>query len=64
MDILGHVTSSYYSASLGHSIALAMVSGGRARAGDKLFVPMPDRTISVQVTAPVFYDPQGVRLDA
>jgi sarcosine oxidase subunit alpha len=64
MDILGHVTSSYYSASLGHSIALAMVSGGRARTGDKLFVPMPDRTISVQVTAPVFYDAQGVRLDA
>ena len=30
MRLLGHVTSSYFSASLGHSIALAMVSGGRA----------------------------------
>jgi sarcosine oxidase subunit alpha len=64
MRLLGHVTSSYFSATLGHSIALAMLAGGRARTGDKLFVPIPGGSVKVQVTAPVFYDPQGARLDA
>ena len=61
---LGHVTSSYGSATVGHSIALAMVEGGRARVGDTLQVRMPDRAIAVRVTAPVFYDPEGARLNA
>ena len=61
---LGHVTSSYMSATLGRSIALAMISGGRARKGSRLFVPMPDEVIEVEVTEPVFYDPKGERLDA
>jgi sarcosine oxidase subunit alpha len=64
MTMLGHVTSSYYSATLGHSIALAMLAGGRARMGQKLFVPMPGGAIPVQVAAPAFYDPRGARLDA
>ncbi len=64
MRLIGHVTSSYFSESLGHSIALAMVSGGRARQGARLFVPMPGGAVAVQVTGPVFYDPQGARLDA
>jgi sarcosine oxidase subunit alpha len=64
MKLLGHVTSSYFSATLGHSIALAMVADGRARGGQRLFVPMPGGPIAVQVTAPVFYDPEGTRLDA
>ena len=64
MTLLGHVTSSYFSASLGHSIALAMLAGGRARIGQKMFVPMPGGAVAVQVTAPVFYDPEGNRLDA
>jgi sarcosine oxidase subunit alpha len=62
MKLLGHVTSSYWSAALGHSIALAMVSAGRARHGQTLFVPMPDGDIAVEVTSPVFYDPSGARL--
>ncbi len=64
IPLLGHVTSSYYSAVLGHSIALAVVAGGRSRLGQTLFVPMPDGDIEVQVTAPVFYDPTGARLNA
>ena len=36
---LGHVTSSYLSATLGRSIALALVAGGRARMGETLYVP-------------------------
>ncbi|MGH8301923.1 MAG: glycine cleavage T C-terminal barrel domain-containing protein, partial [Steroidobacteraceae bacterium] len=61
---IGHVTSSYHSGRVGRSIALALVSGGRARVGETLYVSMPDGDIPVQVTSPVFYDPQGSRLNA
>jgi sarcosine oxidase subunit alpha len=60
---IGHVTSSYRSAALGRSIALAMVNGGRARTGQTLYVSMPGGDIPVQVTSPVFYDSQGSRLN-
>ncbi len=63
MPLLGHVTSSYYSAVLGTSIALAVVSGGRARMGQTLYVPMPDGDIAVEVCSPVFYDPAGGRIN-
>jgi sarcosine oxidase subunit alpha len=63
MRLIGHVTSSYSSSVLGHPIAIAMVAGGRARLGQKLYVPMPDRDIEVEVTSPIFYDPKGVRLN-
>ncbi|HEY7887301.1 MAG TPA: sarcosine oxidase subunit alpha family protein [Steroidobacteraceae bacterium] len=60
---IGHVTSSYYSASLGRSIALALLRAGRARMGETLYVAMPDGDIPVQVASPIFYDPQGSRLN-
>jgi sarcosine oxidase subunit alpha len=63
MTIIGHVTSSYYSATLGRSIALAMIGGGRARHEQVLHVPMPGGAIAVTVTDPVFFDPEGKRLD-
>jgi len=63
MHLLGHVTSSYFSAVLGHSIALGVVAGGRARLGQTLHVPMPGGDIAVEVTAPVFYDPTGARIN-
>ena len=63
MRMIGHVTSSYRSATLGHSIALALVEGGRVRIGSTLHVPMPERTIAVRVVEPVFYDKAGARLD-
>jgi len=63
MQLCGHVTSSYFSAALGHSIALAMVAGGRARHGQTLFVPMPGGEVAVEVTSPVFYDKDGARLN-
>ncbi len=63
MTMLGHVTSAYHGPALDRSIALAMVSGGRARMGDTLHVPMPDRTIPVRVVAPVFHDPEGTLLN-
>lgn len=60
---LGHVTSSYRSATLGRSIALAMLAGGRGRLGERLYIPMPTGDLAVTVTSPVFVDPQGARLN-
>ena len=59
---LGHITSAYWSEALSRPIALALVSGGRRRIGQMLYVPMADRVIPVRVTDPVFYDPNGKRL--
>ena len=42
----------------------ALVAGGRARLGQTLYVPMPHGDIPVEVTSPVFYDPQGARINA
>ena len=64
MALLGHVTSSYASGVLGHSIALALIEGGRARLGQTLYVPMPNGDHEVEVTSPVFYDPAGARINA
>ncbi len=64
MKLIGHVTSAYFSAALGHSIALAMVANGRTREGQTLYVPMPAGDVAVTVTRPVFYDPEGIRLHA
>jgi len=63
MELIGHVTSSYASSVLGHSIALAVVAGGRARLGQTLYVPMPGGELEVEVTSPVFYDPSGARIN-
>ena len=64
MRLIGHVSSSYYSACLAHPIALALVAGGRARMGTTLYVPMPGGDIEVEVVPPVFYDPSGARIHA
>jgi sarcosine oxidase, subunit alpha len=62
---LGHVTSSYHSAALGRSIAMALVAGGRGRMGQTLYVPLEAGGVApVQVGSPVFYDPKGARLNA
>jgi sarcosine oxidase subunit alpha len=61
---MGHVTSSYHSAALGRSIALALVSSGRSRMGETLYVPTTHNgDVAVKVTSPVFYDPEGARLN-
>jgi sarcosine oxidase subunit alpha len=63
MMMIGHVTSSYASAALGRSIALALVADGRARMGQALHVPMPGGAIAAEVVSTVFYDTEGSRLD-
>ena len=37
MDMLGQVTSSYFSPNCGRSIALAMLKGGRVNGANRLF---------------------------
>jgi sarcosine oxidase subunit alpha len=64
MELIGHVTSSYASSVLGHSIALGLVAGGRARLGQTLYVSMPGSDLEVEVAAPVFYDLAGARINA
>lgn len=62
MDMVGHVTSSYYSAVLGCSIALAVIVEGHSRKGESVFFPLADgRTIEAEITDFVFYDPKGER---
>jgi len=64
IEMLGHVTSSYYSPNLNKSIALAVVRSGKKLKGQKLFVPMKDKTITVQITDTVFLDKENKRLNA
>ncbi len=63
MDMIGHVTSSYWSETLGRSIAMALVKDGRSLEGESIYVPMPDTTIEATVGSTVFYDPEGERLN-
>ncbi|MET0675150.1 MAG: glycine cleavage T C-terminal barrel domain-containing protein, partial [Bradyrhizobium sp.] len=64
VPMIGHVTSSYWSATLDRSLALALVRGGRSRIGEELSIPMPDGVIKAKVVDAVFYDPKGVRVSA
>jgi sarcosine oxidase, subunit alpha len=60
MPMHGHVTSSYFSARLGRSIALALVKEGRGRIGETVYVPRLDgRITKATIATPVFYDLEG-----
>ena len=62
LPMRGHVTSSYFSPVLGRSIALALVSGGRAALGERLYVAnLYDRWLPARSCNPVFYDPENAR---
>jgi sarcosine oxidase subunit alpha len=65
-DSLGHVTSVAYSPTFGHWIALALVSGGAERLGQRLHAvnPLRNETVAVDVVHPVFVDPEGARVRA
>jgi sarcosine oxidase subunit alpha len=61
---IGHVTSAYWSETLGRPIALALLADGRARKGETVWVTETDgRTVAATVCDPVFFDPKGERLD-
>jgi sarcosine oxidase subunit alpha len=54
VPMIGHVTSSYHSAALGRSIALALVKGGRGRHGETVAAPLQGRTVLARIVPPVF----------
>jgi sarcosine oxidase, subunit alpha len=63
--MLGHVTSSYFSANLGRSIAMALVKDGRQRMGSTVYVPLANgKVVAAVVSESVFIDPKGDRLNA
>ncbi|MEP7384237.1 MAG: glycine cleavage T C-terminal barrel domain-containing protein, partial [Gemmatimonadota bacterium] len=64
MPIDGHVSSSGWSETLGKSLGLALVRGGRRRIGELLDAPLLDgRVARVRLVSPVQYDPKGARRD-
>lgn len=58
--MLGHVTSSYHSAFLGRSFAMALVKGGAQRQDQTLYAWARGKVVPVKVAASVFVDPEGV----
>ncbi len=64
VEMLGHITSSYYSPNLEKSIALGVVKGGKNMMGQNLIIPMENKQIKVTVTDPVFLDKENKRLNA
>jgi len=60
----GHVTSSYRSATLGRTFALAMLQSGRERIGATVYAPLNGHTVAATVTEPIFYDKENVRRDS
>ena len=62
--ILGHVTATCFSPTLGHPIALALLRNGRALTGKTFCAasPLAGQTVEVKVTGNVFFDPEGARV--
>jgi heterotetrameric sarcosine oxidase alpha subunit len=62
----GFVSSVAFSPTLGHWIGLGFLSGGQMRVGERIRAHDPlsggEVDIEVEVTTPVFYDPDGKRL--
>ena len=62
MPMVGHVTSSYWSANLGRSIAMGFVKGGLDKMGEKVYYPLVDgRIVEAEICSPIFLDPKGER---
>ena len=63
VPMVGHVTSSYRSAALGRTFALALVNGGRARVGEIVRAPLKDHVVDAVITSSVMFDPENRRRD-
>ncbi|TMD80684.1 MAG: FAD-binding protein [Chloroflexi bacterium] len=64
VTMIGHVTSSYRSATLGRTFALGMLQRGRERFGTTVYVPLNGHVVAATVTEPIFYDRENVRRDS
>ncbi|MDF1796473.1 MAG: sarcosine oxidase subunit alpha family protein [Coxiellaceae bacterium] len=61
-DMQGHVTSSYYSAALNQSIALALIKSGLSRIGETVYCYDPaEGMIEATISESIFYDKSGAR---
>ena len=63
VSMLGHVTSSYRSAILERTFALAMLKEGRAMRGGTVWAASNGHAIACEVADPVVYDPEDRRRD-
>jgi sarcosine oxidase subunit alpha len=61
---VGHVTSSYRSATLGRTFALAMLQSGRERFGSMVYAQLNGHVVAATVTEPIFYDKENLRRDS
>ncbi|MBC8037931.1 MAG: hypothetical protein H7X89_12020, partial [Rhizobiales bacterium] len=61
MEMIGQVTSTYHSPTLGRSIAMALIQNGRARMGETLSFPIEGKVIAARIVDPVFYDKEGAK---
>jgi sarcosine oxidase, subunit alpha len=63
VPMFGHVTSSYYSAHLGRSIALALVTDGFKRRGngESIFAYAEGKAVKATIVSSVFVDAEGAR---
>jgi len=61
-NMIGRVTSTYYSVTLDKGIAMGLVKGGPDRIGDIISFPTLEkggREIQARICDPVFYDKEG-----
>ena len=64
MEMIGQVTSSYKSPTLGRSIAMALIENGRNRMGETISFPLPGgKVMRATITDTVFYDKEGAKLN-
>ncbi len=65
MAMIGQVTSTYMSPTLGRSIAMALIENGRARMGETISFPLDGgKVMKAKIVSPVFYDQDGGRINA
>ncbi len=60
-QIIGHVSSTYFSPTLGHSIAMALIKGGAKRMDEILTFVIDGKEVQAKVVDPVFLDKEGAR---
>ena len=64
MEMIGQVTSSYKSPTLGRSIAMALILNGRSRMGETISFPLAGgKVVKAKITETVFYDKEGAKLN-
>jgi sarcosine oxidase, subunit alpha len=64
MEMIGQVTSTYMSPTLGRSIAMALIENGRDLMGQTLSFPLEGgKVVKAKVTSTVFYDKDGGRMN-